>query len=162
VRSRLGPDADDDEAGMRLGLAVIGRDATIGTVAESLVRMFGAAEGQPLSALDYPKYAPQTGVPFVERIVETPMELAGVALEAGTRLRLVLQTYALGPPESHHRFFGAGAHACLGRPVSTDLWQALGVQLRQFDSRVRVVSYALDRRNFVFNIPRQFEVEVTA
>ncbi len=162
VREAMGPQASEEEVGMRLGLVVIGRDSTVGTFAESMVRLLRDAEGLPLNRIAYPKYAPQTGVPFVERIVDTPISAAGINFEPGMRLRIVLQTYSHSPPDTHHRFFGAGAHSCLGRPVSIDLWSAFVRQLAQNSTTVHVLSYELATDNYVFNVPKRFVVEVTA
>lgn len=161
IRDALGSDASDDDVGMRLGLIVVGRDATVGTFAESLVWLLRNAEGQRLSEIDFPKFAPQTGVPFVERIAETAFSAAGIDFEAGARVRIVLQTYTHSSADTHHRFFGAGAHACLGRPVSTELWGAFTTELGKLHTRARVLSYELAGDNYVFNVAKQFEVEVT-
>ncbi|MDB5541568.1 MAG: hypothetical protein JWQ89_3295 [Devosia sp.] len=160
VREMMGPEASEDDVGLRLGLVVIGHDATVGTFGESLVRLLSESEGRPLNQIAFRKFAPQTGVPFAERIVQTPFSAAGVDFEAGQRLRLVLQTFAHSPPEEHHRFFGVGAHSCLGRPASTDLWSAFGALLGQLSSRVRVLSYELTPNNYIFNVPSKFLVEV--
>lgn len=160
IRAALGPDADDDEVGMRLGLVVVGHDATVGTFSESLSRIFADAAGKCLNELEFPKFAPQTGVPFVERIATSPFSAAGIDFETGARLRIVLQTYSQSPPDTHHRFFGAGAHACLGRPVSTDLWKAFTGVLAELSTRVALLSYELAADNYVFNVAKRFEVEV--
>lgn len=162
VRDTLGADATDDEVGMRVGLVVVGHDATLGTFAESLSRLFRDSKGQRLSDIPFPKFAPQTGVPFVERIAETAFSAAGIDFEAGARVRIVLQTFSHSAPESHHRFFGAGAHACLGRPVSTDLWGAFTAELAKLSTRVEVLSYELAADNYVFNVAKRFGVEVTS
>jgi cytochrome P450 len=161
VRAMMGPQASEDEIGVRLGLLVVGSDPTLGTFGESLVRLLRDADGQPLNQIAFPKFAPQTGIPFVERIVETAFSAEGIEFEKGARLRIVLQTYSLSPPEQHHRFFGAGVHSCLGRPAATELWSAFGALLRQLSTRVRVLSYEVTENVYVFNIPRLFMVEVT-
>ncbi len=161
VRQAMGPQASEDDIGVRLGLLVVGSDPTLGTFGESLVRLLRDANGQPLNQIAFPKFAPQTGIPFVERIVETGFSAAGIEFEKGARLRIVLQTYAHSPPEQHHRFFGAGVHSCLGRPAATELWTAFGALLAQLSTRVRVLSYELTQNIYVFNVPRLFEVEVT-
>jgi cytochrome P450 len=161
VREIMGPEASEDEIGVRLGLLVVGSDPTLGTFGESLVRLLRDADGRPLNQVVFSKYAPQTGIPFVERIVEIAFSAAGIEFEKGARLRIVLQTYALSPPEQHHRFFGAGVHSCLGRPAATELWSAFGALLGQLSTRVRVLSYEVTENVYVFNIPRLFMVEVT-
>ena len=77
-------------------------------------------------------------------------------------MRLILLTYAHEPPDQHHRFFGAGPHACLGRPVSIELWGAMCAHLAKLTTRVKVVDYQLAPDDYVFNVARTFAVEVTA
>jgi cytochrome P450 len=162
LRGRIGPDADDADIGMRIGLVIMGKEATVGTLAESLVSLFRANEGQPLSQMAFPKLPHETAVPFVERIAASPVEIGGMSLAEGDRVRVVLQTYAHSPAGEHHRFFGSGAHACLGRPLSTELWTAMVAHLSKLGSRVHVLDYELAQDSFVFNAPKVFEVEVTS
>jgi cytochrome P450 len=161
VREVMGPEASEDDIGVRLGLLVVGSDPTLGTFGESLMRLLRDADGQPLNEIAFHKFAPQTGIPFVERIVETAFSAGGIEFEKGARLRIVLQTYALSPPDQHHRFFGAGVHSCLGRPAATELWTTFGTLLGKLSTRVRVLSYEVTENIYVFNVPRLFMVEVT-
>ncbi len=153
--------ADDVDLGMRLGLLVIGKDALVGTLAESLVQLFRDNAGAPLGSIPYPRMPQQTAVPFVERVAVAPVSVAGLELAPGDRVRLVLQTYALSPASEHHRFFGAGAHACLGRPLSLELWTTIVSHLVRMRTRVSVLNYRLPRDSYVFNVATTFEIEVT-
>lgn len=161
LRDRMGPDASDDEVGMRLGLLVIGKDALVGTLAESLSHLFEAHAGQPLSSIVFPKLPQRTAVPFVERIAATALRAGGLDLAEGDRVRIVLQTYGHEPATEHHRFFGAGAHACLGRPLSVEVWAAMAARLAGLSSRVEVRRYELPLDSYVFNVPGVFEVDVS-
>jgi cytochrome P450 len=159
LRERLG-DIDEDEIGMRLGLLVVGKDALVGTLAESLSQVFTDNADTPLDQITFTRMPHRTAVPFVERIASGPVKVAGLDLAEGDRVRVVLQTYAHGPVSEHHRYFGAGAHACLGRPLSLELWSAAVAILSKLTSRVRVLDYQLATDSYVFIVPARFEVEV--
>ena len=161
VREVMGPEATEEDVGVRFGLIVVARDATAGTFGESLVRLLSDANGRPLNQIAFPKFAPQTGVPYVDRVAEAAFTAAGIAFESGARFRIVLQTYSHSPPDQHHRFFGAGLHSCVGRSTATELWSGFGALLGHLSSCVRVLSYELEENNFVFNVAKRFEVEVT-
>ncbi len=160
LRERLG-DIGEDEIGMRLGLLVVGKDALVGTLAESLSQLFSDNADLPLNRMTFAKMPHRTAVPFVERIAAEPVSVAGLELAEGDRVRVVLQTYGHGAPSEHHRYFGAGAHACLGRPLSLELWSAIATILTRLTSRVRVLDYQLATDSYVFIVPTKLEVEVT-
>lgn len=160
LRERLG-DIGEDEIGMRLGLLVVGKDALVGTLAESMSELFRDNANAPLDGMEFAKLPHRTAVPFVERIASAPVSVAGLDLVEGDRVRVVLQTYGHSPSNEHHRFFGAGAHACLGRPLSIELWSAIAAGLSRMTSRVRVLDYQLATDSYVFIVPTRFEVEVT-
>jgi cytochrome P450 len=155
-------DMSEDDLGMRLGLLVIGKDALVGTLAESLYQLFRDNAGVSLERIEFPRMPHQTAVPFVERIASAPLSVAGLDLAEGDRVRIVLQTYGHSPSSEHHRYFGAGAHACLGRPLSLELWSTIAARLSKLTSRVRVLDYRLAPDSYVFNVPTTFEVEVTS
>jgi hypothetical protein len=133
----------------------------VGTLAESLCQLFRDNPDVPLERIEFPKMPHQTAVPFVERIAATPVSVAGLDLAEGDRVRIVLQTYGHSPPSEHHRYFGAGAHACLGRPLSLELWSTIVAGLSKLKSRVRVLDYRLPADSYVFNVPNRFEIEVS-
>jgi hypothetical protein len=160
IRTTLGPDAGDEDVGLRLGLLVVGKDAMVGTLGESLVRLFLDNAGRRLNQIEYPPMPHQTAVPFVERIAASPVTVAGLNLKRGDRVRVVLLGYT-EHPDQHHRFFGAGPHACLGRPLSVETWSALCAVMAGLDSHVTVLDYHLADDEYVFNVARRFAVEVT-
>lgn len=161
LRMRLG-EIGEDEIGMRLGLLVVGKDALVGTLAESMAQLLRDNVDVPLDQVAFDKMPHRTAVPFVERIASGPVSVAGLELAEGDRVRVGLQTYGHGPASEHHRYFGAGAHACLGRPLSLELWSAVVAILSRLTSRVRLLDYQLAMDSYVFIVPTRFEVEVTA
>ncbi len=72
IVSKLGPSTSDDAVGLRLALAILGRDTLLGTLGESLYSIFAANQGRRLNEINYPPVPPETGVPYIERIVVKP------------------------------------------------------------------------------------------
>jgi hypothetical protein len=69
VASRLDKSATEEEVGLRLAYIILGKDPLKGTLGESLRKIFESNAGSKLSDIDFPEYPPETGVPFIERLV---------------------------------------------------------------------------------------------
>jgi hypothetical protein len=161
IASRLGASATDEEIGLRLALLILGKDALIGTLGESLYRLLDAHSGQLLSDIEYPALPPETGVPFIERLALTPVKLGPSNCADGERVRIFLQTFAYqDEPRARSNFFGAGAHACLGRAVSIDIWNAITGFLSKIPLRAKVLSYRPRTSDYVFACPEYLHVEL--
>lgn len=161
IASRLGGDASEEDVGMRLALVILGNDALTGTLGESLYRLFRTNPGRRLADIDYPELPPETGVPFIERLVVTPFKLASYDFAIGDRVRIFLQAFAYaGEPRSRVNFFGAGAHACLGRPISIAIWNAITAFLSNIPLRTDVLSYSARNSDYVFACPEALQVEL--
>src|SRR6201999_4138679 len=102
-----------------------------------------------------------TGVPFVERMADRDFIYRDVKFSKGDRIKIFLQTFAYGDPSQHHRFFGAGSHACLGRPLSMDLWAAMVEFLTASPLKVNPIEYISRPDSYVFHYPSRFEIELT-
>ena len=57
------------------------------------------------------------------------------------------------------RFWGFGAHLCLGRKLSLQIWRGITTELLTLAPVVTVTRYGL-LRDDVFAIPGTFEIEV--
>jgi hypothetical protein len=159
IEDAVGHDAAD--VGMRLALIILGQDSLVGTLGESLYRLILDNPGLRLSEIDYPEVPPFTGVPFIDRIVLEPFELEGRVFAAGDRVRVYLQSYAYGADDDgQQRFFSAGAHTCLGRPVSLELWAEMTALLKTVDLRADVTNYSEMTENYVFLCPQVLEVNL--
>jgi hypothetical protein len=161
ISSRLGVSGTEEDVGLRLALLILGKDALIGTLGESLYRLLEANSGRRLVDIEYPDFPLETGVPFIERLVVTPFKLAACDFAMGDRVRIFLQTFAYaGEPRSRTNFFGAGAHACLGRPISIEIWNAITALLSKVPLRANVVSYSARTSDYVFACPEHLQVEL--
>jgi hypothetical protein len=153
------PQDDDLRLGTRLAMIVLGRDALIGTLGQSLRHFFDEAEGQVLSAAELAVPPSHTGVPYIDRQATCPMHVAGKDLARDETLRCQLSSLDGGTRAERLRFFGAGIHLCLGRALTIDLFAALSAVLKTLPVRVQVLDYEL-REDDVFHFPARFDIEV--
>jgi hypothetical protein len=161
IASRLGAQGCDADVGLRLALLILGKDALIGALGQSLHRVLAENSGRRLADLEYPEFLPETGVPFIERVVVTAFSLAGCDFAAGDRVRIFLQSLAYAvEAKLRHAFFGAGVHACLGRPLSMEVWQAIRSILSRTPLRAHVLGYAPRISDYVFACPESLHVEL--
>ena len=162
IASHLGEDSDEEDTGLRLAFLILGKDALTGTLGESLHRVLEDNPGQRLSDIDYPELPPETGVPYIERHVTAPFEFAGCNFAQGERVRIFLQSFAYQDQEaSRTNFFGAGAHACLGRPLSLEIWKGIAAFLSTIPLRASLLTHVPRTSDYVFTCPEQLQVELS-
>ena len=161
VREHLGSSYSEADIDLRVAGLVIGKDPVAGSVAYSLTDIFTANRGERLCDVAFPDGPVATGVPHVERIVETSFEYAGQQFVAGQNVLVVLQSleYVEGEIDSH-RFFGAGLHACVGRPISMALWRAMIKILATSPLRVNVLGTVPKSDNNAFATPLSVDLEL--
>jgi len=157
VHDRLG---EHTPAGMSretaLALMILGRDALIGTVVNSLWHEISAHPGKRLAQIDFGGVPASTSVPFIEREATEEMELGPLRLAKGQRVRLMLDaTTREMAGRDAGLTFGKGRHLCLGRPLALAVWSAMGRALR----RVELVAVPLELTHragdYVFNYPER-------
>lgn len=146
---RAHPEDPEDVIFARITLVVLGRDATIGTLSESL-----ATALRPDSA-GFARVPLATGVPYVDRIAP------GAGPEDAPRiLRCQLDTLTGEDDRTRLGFFGAGPHTCLGRPVTLALFDAISTWLSRADRQIDILAFER-RRDDVFYVPSIFRVAVS-
>lgn len=156
------PQADQLELDLKLSLAILGRDALAGTFGCSLHAMCTATPGRAFRDIDWPDLPPRTGVPYIDRVALRDVTVGGVPLDKGNAVRAALSEYETSAdPKAGLAFFGAGAHLCLGRALSLDLWRAMTAVLRTCPLVPQLVVYSL-RRDDVFHMPERFLLEISA
>jgi len=152
-----------EEEGVRLTLVIVGVDSLAGTLGESLHAILSGNAGKRLDEIDYPAAPVATGVPFVERVARIDTTVAGVALKQGERVRVMLQAFQYsGRERDRLALFGAGAHLCLGRQISLDLWAALCARLARIRRRAAVTSRTYRVSDYVFAHPDVLTLEMGA
>jgi hypothetical protein len=160
IRCALGAGATEEREGDCLTLFILGRHATIGTIGESLFRVLSKNRASPLSPDFFPQVPVETGVPYVERYATTSLDLDGAHIQRGQRIRLMLQSIVYSDDVAGRvRMFGMGAHACLGRQISLDLWGQLGRKLGETAMSVEILEHTMRRSDFVFTCPDRLVVQ---
>lgn len=156
------PDADDSIVGLKLALAILGRDAMLGTFGCTLHDLVRKLDGAAWSTHDWPDTPTRTGVPYIDRIALKDVAVGGCPVDRGGIVRAHLVEYETSSdPRSRLGFFGGGAHLCLGRALALDLWSGLSGFLAQSTARPHLVDFSL-RRDDVFHIPESLTLEITA
>lgn len=150
----------ESRRGVRLALIVLGSDATLGTLADSLHAALPRRRA-PFSELEFAAAPTHTGVPYVDRRAVTSGTTGGQVWAADAVARLQLNIFeANALADERHRFFGAGAHTCLGRAIATKMWVTLGQALRDLPGEVEVESLTWARSD-VLRIPQEFWVKIS-
>ena len=129
LRAAPGWDKSDEEEAGVLALFVLGNDALRERSAKASTSCSGTEPGRRFSDIDYPEIPTETGVPYVERIAEEAFEQGGQRFEPGARIRVYLQAFAYAEEADAADIFGVGAHSCLGKPLSIDVWRRLTARL---------------------------------
>ena len=146
------PSLTETEIGDRIALCILGTDALRGTLAGSLHAIFTGAE----QSAEYPR----TGVPYIDRQVlqSCPVDDVTYAPRSIVRARLD-QLESSKNTKDRNRFFGYGAHVCLGRKLALRLWEQVQESINAQPIAVSITDYKM-RRDDVFCIPETFEIEI--
>ena len=156
------PDSGEAEQGFRLALLILGNDALLGTLGESLCRILAANPGRRFSDIEYPSSPPEPGVSITERLASEPFEFAGIQFKAGDRFRFLFQALAYSDdPAERVRIFGFGARTCLGRALALDIWKDLTSFLSRLHTRQEVVSFAPRTGDYAFTCPERAMVRLS-
>lgn len=158
---RAFPAASADTIGLKRSLAILGHDALTGTLGCSLQTVLATAAGQAFSTMDWPDLPPRTGVPYIDRVALCDVKVGDTDVSAGEAVRAHLAEYEnADDARARLSFFGAGAHLCLGRALSLDLWRAMTLALQACPMVPRIEAFVL-RRDDVFHIPETFLLEIS-
>lgn len=151
---------DDEAVGERIALLALGRDALVGTIALSLLKHLQDLSGAPLSSCPMAATPTRTGVPYIDRSAREGARFDGHDLAEGEQVRCQLASLEEAPKLEASRFFGAGAHVCLGRPISMTLFAEIADYLSAVNTHIDVLDFAL-RKDDVFRLPDRFTVRVS-
>lgn len=117
-------------------LNVLGNDALKGTLSLSLWEILIRNRGLRLDEIDYPRNLPSTGVPYIERTATEDVEIAGMRVEKGQRVRLFLDATSYhSSGQETDVLFGKGRHVCLGKPMTLAIWRSLTATLKTIPLR---------------------------
>jgi hypothetical protein len=161
IIGKLGLDVSEDAVGLRLAMAVLGRDTLIGTIGASLYSILSANPGRRLNEIIYPKMPPETGVPFIERIAVNTFSDQGTRFNAGDGLRIYYQAFAYSDsPLEQPKIFGVGSHLCMGKTLSLDLWREMTSALGKIPLYADIVSHEWRTDDYIFLCPSQLRIRL--
>jgi len=149
-----GPAMTAEEEQLIVAVSILARDSLLSTLADGLRLLLGASPGRRMDEIEYPARPPETGVAIAEREAGEAFDYGGVRFNRDDWIRLYYHGVTHGPGRTNaNLMFGSGAHACLGRYLSLDLWQSIARKLATIPRRVDMVEFAY-RRNRVFVMPQ--------
>jgi hypothetical protein len=158
LREKLAAAVPDVDEAHIVALLVLGRDSLLGTLATSLHRVFHENPGKRFADIEFPDFPPETGVAIAERVATADIAVGARTIAAGDRVRMYFQPISDMSGANKQALFGAGAHSCLGRPISLDVWRAMIETIRGFSSRMTSVACELEPNN-IFVIPQYLRTE---
>jgi hypothetical protein len=159
LREELRKTAPDSDEEVTVPLFVLGRDSLLGALGTSLFSILRRNIGRPFADIEFPDFPPETGVAIAERIAERDVEVGSTKIATGEKIRMFFQPISkANGTVSRQALFGAGRHSCTGRPVSIDVWLALGKTIRSFSRRLTSLSCELENNN-IFVVPRHLKTE---
>jgi hypothetical protein len=147
------PDDSETRLASRLTLVVLGRDAIIGSLALSLK---GHIEDAASRFAVPPSHS---SVPLVPRIALQPTEIAGQAVAGDEMMLCQLQSVSDDGQIDRSRFFGAGAHMCIGRVLVIDMFKHLSRFMSGLSTKLTVQETTL-RDCDVFAVPEHLRIRV--
>jgi hypothetical protein len=160
---KLGPSTSEGTIGLRLALAILGRDTLLGTLGESLYSVLYRNQGRRLNEISYPQIPPETGVPYIERMAVRPFYDGQTQFATGDRIRIYLQAFAYSESSVHNsKIFGVGGHLCLGKALSLDLWNGITSSLSKIPLYAEIVAHDLRTDDYVFVCPSRLGVRLHA
>ena len=131
---------------------ILGNDALKGSMSLSLWELLAHNPGVRLDRIEYPRSMPSTGVPFIERVAREDVEINGMKVPGGRRVRLYLDatTYNISGQENDV-LFGKGKHVCLGKPMSLAIWRCLAATLGSLPLHFTLGEMKLRSADYAFN-----------
>ena len=146
---------------MATAMNVLGNDTLKGSIALSLWEIVARNPGKRLNEIDYPVNYPSTGVPFIERVARDDIEIAGMAVTKGQRVRLMLDATAQHVSgEEADLLFGRGRHLCLGKPMALAIWRQLTATLATLPLRCTAGELKMRSGDYAFNYPQHARLSI--
>jgi hypothetical protein len=161
IRNIIQASVCPEDEGLVLTLLIMGRDPLLASLAEALRHVFQRNLGQRLDSVTYPDFPPETGVPVAERIAQTDLAHNGTCLSGGDRIRVYLQSLSYSGAKAHPGLiFGVGAHSCLGRSMSLELWSAITRKLATIPRAIDVVESSYVESNIMV-MPQNLRIRLS-
>jgi cytochrome P450 len=149
-------------ASHELGLLMLGIRPLTGSLALSLYDVLAQHPDAPLSAMVWPARLAHSALSYVDRICERPTIINEEHFEPGEHIRCVIQSPDWSAEQRQAVMFGAGAHACLGRPLSDLVWTMSAACFAAHDPGVAVEPLRMRHDSDPFDLPARTMVTILA
>ncbi|MEO5322350.1 hypothetical protein PV773_03400 [Mesorhizobium sp. CC13] len=144
-----------------VAMNILGNDALIGSIALSLWHTLSRNPGKRLDEIAYPDDLPSTGVPFIERVATEDLEIGGLAVRKGQRVRLMIDATAYHVSEDEaDLLFGKGRHLCLGKPATLAIWRSLIKALAANARHFTIGAISMRTGDYAFSFPEHARVSI--
>jgi hypothetical protein len=143
-----------------IGLMALGVRPLTGGLARSLHATIESHQGELLSAMAWPERIIFSPVTFVDRMCLEPVTLGGEAFAAREHLRCEIQVAAWTPEQRQVTMFGVGAHLCLGRPISEQIWTLCTALFAAQDLRATAGPLAMRQGSDPFALPAHCPIAI--
>ena len=139
---------------LAVAMNVLGNDALIGSLALSAWHLFERHPGARFSEIEFPPTLPATAVPFIERIANCDVEIAGMKVAKDQKVRLLIDaTSRQVTGRDADLIFGKGRHLCIGKPMTLIIWRSLARALAALPLRFTLGEMRLRSGDYAFTYP---------
>src|SRR6185436_17556717 len=117
-------------------------------------------QGQLLSAMAWPERIIFSPVTFVDRMCLVPASLDGQNFAVGEHLRCEIQVSDWTHEQRQVTMFGVGAHLCLGRPISEQIWALCVALFSAQDLRATAGALVMKQGSDPFELPAHCPIQI--
>jgi hypothetical protein len=143
-----------------IGLMALGVRPLTGGLARSLHATIAGDQGNLLSAMAWPERISFSPVTFVDRMCLEAVTLGDQAFAPGEHLRCEIQVADWTPEQRQVTMFGVGAHLCLGRPISEQIWAHTIALLAAQELRATAGPLAMQPGSDPFELPAHCPITI--
>jgi hypothetical protein len=162
IRDYFGAHADDEEDQLiLLCLVSLGARPFVGTLSLSLYEIFEANPQARMNEFAWPEMYPSSSLRYVDRICAKQSGISHAEFLAGERVRCFTQSKGYSIEENRRALFGFGAHTCLGKSISENVWGLVVETFSRSDLRAKCLSIAMSPYDDPFQMPSQIQIELT-
>jgi len=152
------PDEGFDRQLERIVQWFMGRDSLLGTISQSLHYHLTSTDGKKLSDMPYNAVPTHTGLSVIGRVALQDTHVGGCPVSKSTLVECRLDSLNGTSDRERLRFFGAGAHLCLGRPLALMFTEIFAQEISKRDYGLKIVDFQA-KKDDVFDLAAVFQVQ---
>lgn len=145
-----------------LSLLILGSAPLVGSLALTIHDVFSKQQGVRLREVTWPGFFTQSAVRYVDRVCNADTHVAGARFQPGERVQCPIRSDEWSESENRALTFGAGAHLCLGRGLSEEVWAMVVEILGASDLRADCAPLVMRLQSEPFAMPETAQVTFLA